>query len=117
LSTYAMAGEPGPVVPMPGFAADWQRAVAQRERVVARKFEGMAYPDACPLVVMGADVERVHMFDIPTSLRDHAAKVITPMSGEAWWTIGEFRYAGEDYATAVAQWSRAGVTFGIERDA
>lgn len=33
MSTYAMAGEPGPVTPMPGFAADWRAAVELRRPV------------------------------------------------------------------------------------
>lgn len=80
------------------------------------KFSGMVYPDTAPLVAPDTAVKRVHMFDVPTVLRDHAASVVTAVSGDHWWTVGEFRYADEDYVTAYAQWSRAGVTFGIDDD-
>lgn len=83
---------------------------------MAGKFSGMVYPDASPIMAPDTAVKRVHMFDVPTGLRDHAATVITHMSGDHWWTIGEFRYEGEDYTTAYGQWSRAGVTFGIDND-
>lgn len=72
------------------------------ETVVSRSgrvFSGMVYPDAAPVRVDADSVRPVHMFDVPASLREHAC---TFLDGEAadgqWWAVGEFRYAGEEYA-------------------
>jgi hypothetical protein len=82
-----------------------------------RTFVGMVHPYANPVTVDDRWVYRVHMFDVPTPLREFASGVITPLSGDEWWTIGEFRYAdGLDYVTAVARWRRAGIEYGIEGD-
>lgn len=84
-----------------------------------RSFVGMAYADDSPLTLRDQDVKRVHMFDVPTTLRDHACSVLGGMSGGVWWTIGEFRYVGEcDYDTAVARRvmrdGRMAIEYGVE---
>ena len=90
-----------------------------------RVFAGMVYTDSDPCRVSAERpdyVERVHMFDVPSTLRAYAC---TFLDGEAadgvWWTVGEFRYAGEDYITAFARRvirdGRVTVDYGIERDA
>lgn len=83
-------------------------------------FAGMVYPDPVPTTMPDRDVTRVHMFDIPTSLREHACTQLDSMSGGAWWTIGEFRYEGEDYGVAVARRAlrggRMAVEYGVESD-
>jgi hypothetical protein len=83
-----------------------------------RTFEGMAYPDAHPLTVPDRFVTRVHMFDVPATLREHAHNALGDLSGNVWWTVGEFRYAGEGcYETAVACRNRRGqVEYGIESE-
>lgn len=69
----------------------------------ARPF-GMVFPDAHPIVMPDEYAKRVHMFDIPASLREHACTVLDTLSGGVWWSIGEFRYAGDmDFTTATAR--------------
>lgn len=97
------------------------------ETVISRSgrvFAGMVYTDSNPCKV-SADhpdhVDRVDMFDVPATLREYAC---TFLDGEAadgtWWTVGEFRYAGEDYITAYARRvhrdGRIAVDYGIESD-
>lgn len=79
----------------------------------------MVYLDTHSLSVPVNYVERVHMFDIPTSLREHAHCSLNDLSGDEWWTVGEFRYEdGADYETAVARRvmrsGRVTVEYGIE---
>ena len=84
-----------------------------------RTFGGMVFPDANPVTVDARWVHRVHMFDVPTSLREFAAGVLSPVSGDEWWSIGEFRYTDtpySDYVTAVARWRRTGIEYGVEGD-
>lgn len=85
-----------------------------------KAFAGMVVPDTHPLTVPDRYVSRVHMFDIPASLREHAAYSLNDLSGDQWWTVGEFRYAGEDYDTAVARRvlrdGRVVVEYGIESE-
>ncbi len=104
---------------MPGFAADWKRAVDARQQArQAQTFLGMVHPDSHPVTVANRWVTRVGGCDIPDPLREFAAGVITAMSGDEWWTIGDFRYADNPhtYVTAVARWRRAGIEYGIEGD-
>lgn len=91
--------------------------------IIARSgktFEGLAYLDTHPLTVPDRYVTRVHMFDVPAVLRDHACTSLDALSGDEWWTVGEFRYQGEDFDTAVARRVlREGcmaVEFGIESE-
>lgn len=84
-----------------------------------KSFTGMAHTDAAPLMTREQDVKRVGMFDVPAPLREHAHVVLTDLSGGVWWTVGEFRYAGEsDYDTAVARRvmrsGRMTVEYGVE---
>lgn len=86
---------------------------------VGRSFAGMAFPDASPLVIAECDVQRVHMFDVPSPLREHAHESLGELSGGEWWTVGEFRYADEsEYSTAVAKRvmvaGRMVVEYGVE---
>jgi hypothetical protein len=66
-------------------------------------FEGMAYPEDFPSTVPGGYVTRAHMFDVPGVLRERAVHVLGTREGGVWWTVGEFRYAGEDFSQAVAR--------------
>lgn len=82
-----------------------------------RVFEGMAYPDANPLRVHDEDIRYVDVSDIPQVLCDRAHQALDLLPSCEWWTVGEFRYAGEDYSTAVARRGADGrVTFGVETD-
>lgn len=84
----------------------------------AGTFEGMVYPDTHPLTVDSTYVRQVGMFHIPAALRQHAYESLGDLSGDEWWTVGEFRYAGQDYDTAVARRilrdGRMTMEFGIE---
>jgi hypothetical protein len=84
-----------------------------------KTFEGMVFPDTHPLTVPDARVRRVHMFDVPALLRQHAHESLHTLSGEEWWTIGEFRYTREDYDTAVARRAMVAgnmiIEYGIEK--
>lgn len=92
--------------------------MAQTVERMGRTFVGMAHPDTHPLVVPAKYVKRVHMFDIPAPLREHAHNSLAELSGDVWWTLGEFRYAGEaDYDTAVCRRNRRGqIEYGIDLD-
>jgi hypothetical protein len=82
-----------------------------------RTFEGMAHPDTMPLVVADRYVKRVHMFDVPAPLREHAhAVVLLSRQGGVWFTLGEFRYAGQTcHESAVCRRNGRGqVEYGIE---
>lgn len=89
-----------------------------------RTFDGMVYADSNPCRVSAEypdHVKRVHMFDVPSTLRAHACTFLdTQAADETWWTVGEFRYAGacEDYQTAYARRvirdGRVQVDYGIE---
>lgn len=68
-----------------------------------KTFEGMVFPDTHPLSVPDTQVRRVHMFDVPATLRQHAHESLHSLCGEQWWTVGEFRYTRQDYDTAVAR--------------
>lgn len=68
-----------------------------------KTFEGMVFPDTHPLTVPTQHVRHVHMFDVPATLRQHAHESLHTLSGEEWWTVGEFRYTRQDYDTAVAR--------------
>ena len=83
-----------------------------------RTFAGMVHPDTHPIATPDAYVKRVHMFDVPAPLRDHAHASLGELSGDEWWTVGEFRYAGEFcYDTAVARRNERGqVEYGIEAE-
>lgn len=85
---------------------------------MAKTFVGMAHPDTHPVTTPGEYVKRVHMFDVPTSLREHASYALGELSGREWWTVGEFRYEGEAcYDTAVARRTDKGVIeYGIETE-
>jgi hypothetical protein len=83
------------------------------------RFMSMGYMDDRPLALRDVDVKRVHMFDIPVLLREHAHATLGDVHGAGWWTIGEFRYVGgTDYETAVARRVMSGgrmtVEYGIE---
>lgn len=81
-----------------------------------RAFTGEVIPDTHPTTLPAAFVTRVHMFDIPATLREHAAYALGDLSGDEWWTVGEFRYAGESfYDIAVARRDRATILYGIEK--
>lgn len=84
-----------------------------------RTFVGMCHPDSQPVMADDRDVRRVHMLDVPTPLRQHAYESLGDMSGDQWWTVGEFRYTDEpEYDTAVARRvmrnGRMAVEFGVE---
>jgi hypothetical protein len=79
----------------------------------------MVCPDSNPLRVPDDAVRRVHMFDIPTTLRSHAYALLDMLPGGRWWTVGEFQPRPDVYAkTAVARrvlhGDRLAVEFGIE---
>lgn len=77
-------------------------------------FIGNVYTDPAPLPVTTGTVQRVHMFDVPASLREHAVYALGDLSGGQWWTVGEFRYTDSpDYETAVARRVGAQVQYGI----
>lgn len=94
--------------------------MADTVKRTGKTFSGMAFPDTHPSTVDNTYVRRTHMLDIPALLRVHAYGALGDLSGDEWWTIGEFRYEGEDYDTAVARRilrnGRMAVEFGIERD-
>jgi hypothetical protein len=86
-----------------------------------RSFAGMVYPDVAPLTVGDRWVTRAHVMDIPATLREHACTFLDRQAADgAWWTVGEFRYYGGDYVTAVARRvlraGRVAVEYGIEGD-
>lgn len=85
-----------------------------------KTFAGMVYPDTHPVTVPERYVTRVHMFDIPAALREHAAYALGELSGGEWWTVGEFRYAGEDFDTAIARRVLVGgrmvIEYGVESE-
>lgn len=92
---------------------------------MASKFAGMVHTDINPLQVVSTGhpdpIDQVHMFDVPTTLRMHACTFLDGQAADGtWWTVGEFRYAGEDYITAFARRvlrdGRVTVDYGIERD-
>lgn len=83
--------------------------------------EGSIVPDTHPVTVADKWVKRVHVFDIPVTLREHAHNVLSDLSGDEWWTVGELRYSGQpEYDTAVARRvlrnGRMAVEFGIESE-
>ena len=97
------------------------------ETVISRSgrvFVGMVYTDSNPCKVSAERpdyVKRVHMFDVPTTLRTYACTFLDgEAADETWWTVGEFRYVGEDYITAFAcrvyRDGRIQVDYGIERE-
>lgn len=89
-----------------------------------RVFAGMVYTDSDPCRVSAERpdyVRRVHMFDVPSTLRAYACTFLDREAADGtWWTIGEFRYAGEDYITAFARRvvrdGRVTVDYGVEAD-
>lgn len=86
---------------------------------MGKAFTGMVHPDTHPITSPDGYVKRVHMFDIPAPLREHAHYALNDLSGDGWWTVGEFRYEGEGcYDTAVARRVMRGghvvVEYGIE---
>lgn len=83
-----------------------------------RTFVGMVHRDADPILMPAEYVKRVHMFDVPASLREHAHNLLADVCGDVWWTLGEFRYSGEDcHETAVCRRNRRGqVEYGIETE-
>lgn len=89
-----------------------------------RVFAGMVYTHSDPCEVSAEYLDHVmlvSLLDIPSVLREYAC---TFLDGEAadgtWWTVGEFRYAGEDYQTAFARCvdrnGRVSVEYGLESD-
>jgi hypothetical protein len=76
----------------------------------------MVYPDAHPVTVPDRYVERVTADEAPAALREFAAGVLSAVSGSEWWTLGEFRYMGEDYSVLVGRWTRTGIEYGVEID-
>lgn len=54
-------------------------------------------------MVDAGDVKPRNMTTIPVSLRDHAHATLPQIGPGQWWTIGEFRDADGEFATAVAQ--------------
>lgn len=81
---------------------------------MAETFDGMVFPDTNPLRVHDEDIRYVHMFDVPTALRNRAYQALDLLPWYEWWTVGEFRYAGEDYVTAVAHRGADGrISFGV----
>lgn len=80
-----------------------------------RAFEGDVIPDGLPTRVEGRFVTRVHMFDVPAQVREHAWDALGDMSGGMWWTVAEFRYAGQRvYDIAVARRVGSQIHYGIE---
>lgn len=82
-------------------------------------FAGMAHTDGMPLRVDDRDVTPAHMLEIPVPLRDHAVSFLDTAEAGQWWTVGEFRYAGDtEYDTAVARRvmrdGRLAVQYGVE---
>lgn len=92
--------------------------MAQTVERTGRTFVGMVYSDTHPIVLPAEYVKRVHMFDVPAPLREHAHNSLAGLEGDVWWTLGEFRYSGEaDYDTAVCRRNRQGqVEYGIESE-
>lgn len=87
--------------------------------MAGKTFAGMVYPDMQPLTARNEDVRRVHMFDIPAPLREHACSVLDAREGGVWFSVGEFRYEGRaDHDTAVARRvlrnGRMAVEYGVE---
>lgn len=88
---------------------------------MGKAFAGMVFPDVAPLAVTDDHVSRVHMFDVPSPLRVHACTFLDGQAADGqWWTVGEFRYEGEDYGTAFARRvlrdGRVTVDYGIEAE-
>lgn len=83
-----------------------------------RPFAGMVYPLDRTFGVPVEHVQPVRSADIPAALRAFTRTLLGgQMTGE-WYALGEFRYAGECYETAVARRHvRAGAVwfeYGIE---
>lgn len=81
-----------------------------------RVFAGMVLLDASPVVADDSTVRRVGQFDIPTPLREHAHVVMPRLTRCVWLSIGEFRYAGEDYTTAFCKWDGREWLYGVDSD-
>jgi hypothetical protein len=82
-----------------------------------RAFTGGVIPDGLPTTVGDRFVCRVHMFDVPAEVRECAAYALGDLSGGTWWTVAEFRYAGQDvWDTAVARRVGAQIQYGIEKE-
>ncbi len=73
-------------------------------------------PDTHPIEISGAGVERVHMFDVPASLREHAHYMLGELSGNVWWSLGTFLAQGETLLdSAVCRRNeRSQVEYGVE---
>jgi len=88
-------------------------------QTTVRAFEGMVCPDTHPLTVPDRFVRPVSLFEVPPLLRDYAYQALGDMSGGQWWTVGEFRYQGEEWhdtavARRVLREGRMTVEFGTE---
>lgn len=83
-----------------------------------KTFEGVVCSVTQPMWIPVHHVRRVHMFDIPAVLRERANYSLNGLAGNEWWTVGEFRYAGEGYDMAIARrvtrGGRTVVEYGVE---
>lgn len=65
----------------------------------SRPFDGVLYPIGRPFRVSEGCVKRVHMFDVPTVLREHAHAVVSGEPGTGWRAVGEFHVTDGSYGT------------------
>lgn len=80
-----------------------------------KSFTGSVHTDPTPERADAGEIRQVHMFDVPASLREHAAWALGDMPGGAWWTVGQFRYTDSPaLKTAVARRMGAQIQYGIE---
>lgn len=81
-----------------------------------RAFAGGVVVDGLPTRVGDRFITRVHMFDVPAEVREHAAYALGDLSGSTWWTVAAFRYDGHDmHDTAVARRVGAQIQYGIKK--
>lgn len=75
--------------------------------------------DTHPVTVRDRDVEPIALRDVPSELREAAATALGSLSGDEWWTVGEFLDDGETLSdTLVARrvlvGGRMAIQYGVE---
>lgn len=79
-------------------------------------------PDYEPVVISAGNLrERMHTYDVPASLRQHARSILTdvthgPASYTIWWTIGTFRHQGTETGIAASWHPRNGISYARTND-
>lgn len=80
---------------------------------------GGIVPDWYPAVLRELRVERLHVFDVPTTLREHAHNVL-PIQREdesvTWWTIGRMPVDGVSRWVVAHRMPGGAVAYGLETE-